>query len=103
MGRFKVSRFNSTLVKNINGKTAGKTLNAHAEMPARVTSIYCFGEIIMQTIKYRTNIVKKRRYFFKTHSNHLTFYTIGDNIFYKAGLKNICVLKGRRHESQRFI
>ncbi len=41
----------STFVKNINGKTLGRTLKAHAEIPFKDASINLLGFIIMLTRK----------------------------------------------------
>ena len=54
-----VPRDDKSLVKNMNGKTLGKTLKAHAEMPSREEVMYFAGEIIMQTRKNSTIKVMK--------------------------------------------
>ncbi len=52
------SSWDRTLVKNINGRTLGKTLNAHAEIPSRDFSINLDGFEIMQI---RKNIIIKAK------------------------------------------
>ena len=54
-----MSSEDNTLVKNMKGKTLGKTLNAHAEMPFRDCVINVAGFAIMQTRKNKTKMVKK--------------------------------------------
>ena len=43
-----ISRLDKTLVKNIKGKTLGKTLKAHAEIPEREADIYFDGFVSIQ-------------------------------------------------------
>ena len=50
-------------VKNINGNTEGRTLNAHAEMPSRETEMYFAGFLSMQK---RSKMAKKRSDHFQT-------------------------------------
>lgn len=52
------SSWDRTLVKNINGRTLGKTLNAHAEIPSSDFSINLDGFEIMQI---RKNIIIKAK------------------------------------------
>ena len=52
-----VSREDKSLVKNINGKTLGKTLKAHAEIPSSEALIYLAGEITMHVRKNSTKKV----------------------------------------------
>lgn len=49
----------STRVKNMNGKTLGRTLKAHAEIPSSELWMNFAGEIIMHTRKNSTRAVKK--------------------------------------------
>lgn len=60
------------LVKKINGKTLGKTLKAHAEMPFNVTLKYSAGLMTMQTRTYIKKSVIKSLNFFKNTSFYLT-------------------------------
>ena len=47
----------STFVKNINGKTLGKTLKAQAEIPSRDFDIYLAGLVIMQIKNQKTRML----------------------------------------------
>ena len=44
-------------VKNIKGKTLGRTLNAHAEMPLSEVVMYLSGFVIMQNKRKMMSIV----------------------------------------------
>lgn len=55
------------LVKIINGRTLGKTLNVQAEIPFIEAEINLAGEIIMQAIIIKIRIEKISFKFFKKH------------------------------------
>ena len=52
------------LVKNIKGKTLGKTFKAHAVIPSNVAETYLLGLITILTSIKHIKIVKKVLYFF---------------------------------------
>ena len=52
-------RLDKTFVKNMKGKTLGKTLNAQAERPESEAEIYFDGFASMQNKKKTTKIVRK--------------------------------------------
>ena len=49
-----VSKLERTFVKNMKGRTEGRTLNAHAEMPSREHWMYFAGEMSIFARKNKT-------------------------------------------------
>ena len=62
-------RDDKILVKKMKGSTAGKTLNAQAEIPFNVSFKYISGKMTMFKTMNIIKIVKRVRYFFKINLN----------------------------------